>query len=373
MDPFSRIIGTSTAADTIRTLGRRAARVDAPVFITGETGTGKGILARAIHDASARARGPFVQVNCAAISESLFESEFFGHVRGAFTGALQPHRGFFEQAHRGTLFLDEVAELPTTAQAKLLLAIESGDIRRVGAETEFPVNVRIIAATCRDLGNSLDTTSFRRDLYHRLAVFRIHIPALRERMTDIPAIANDALRRAAPRFPSASTWLSEAALETLTGHDWPGNVRELIHALEAALAADDRITPDNLRDILRFTGATCETRPAERRQLRRYSHFGSREEERHKIEAALRACNGNRTHAARMLGMSRNTLLARIYRYQLDHVPSGHGRPAAADASISAAEMRNTVGKRCNGDPGQGPNHCESDSYEDCDMAGEVP
>jgi len=351
MDSFDRIIGTTSATDQIRVLGRRAARVDAPVLITGETGTGKGILARAIHDASARARGPFVQVNCAAVSESLFESEFFGHVRGAFTGALQPHRGFFEQAHRGTLFLDEVAELPATSQAKLLLAIESGDIRRVGAEAAFTVNVRIVSATCRNLASALDAQGFRRDLYHRLAVFRIHIPALRERSADVRSIALDALQRSRTRFPNASTHLSDAALDVLERYHWPGNVRELIHTLEAALAGDDRITADNLRAVLDVT--SWQPAPPLIAETRRYSHFGSHVEERAKIEAALRACNGNRTHAARMLGMSRNTLLGRIYRYALNDVSSSHGNPVTTDASIAAAELRSTVAKRCHGDPGQ--------------------
>ena len=346
MDPFSRIIGTTAAAENLRALGRRAACVDAPVLVTGETGTGKGILARAIHDASERRRAPFVQVNCAAISESLFESEFFGHVRGAFTGALQPHRGFFEQAHRGTLFLDEVAELPTTAQAKLLLSIESGDIRRVGAESAFRVDVRIIAATCRDLASALETGAFRRDLYHRLAVFRIHIPPLRSRVHDIRLIAEEALRRALPRFPNATPHLPEAALDILERHDWPGNVRELIHALEAALARHDRLTPDNLRAAIQLSGLPAPSDPLPAPRTRRYSHFGSYQEERDRIETALRACNGNRTHAARMLGMSRNTLLARIYRYDLDAVPSSHGRPPSTDASMDAAELRNTVENR---------------------------
>lgn len=355
MDSFDRLIGSSTAAEQIRALGRRAARIDAPALLTGETGTGKGILARAIHDASARARGPFVQVNCAAVSDSLFESEFFGHVRGAFTGALQPHRGFFEQAHRGTLFLDEVGELPPPAQAKLLLAIETGEIRRVGAESAFPVDIRIISATCRNLASALDTHGFRRDLYHRLAVLRIHLPALRDRAVDIPDIARDSLRRARTRFPNASTDIPASALDLLESCPWPGNVRELIHALEADLAAHDHISADGLRAIL-ATGATAipeSVSTVATRRPQRYSHFGSREDERVTIEAALRACNGNRTHAARLLGMSRNTLLGRIYRYELDVVPSRHGLSTDTAPFISAPEVRSTVEKRCHGTRGQ--------------------
>src|SRR5688500_4463329 len=160
-DPFERILGTSRAAEAIRTFGRRAAAVDAPVLLLGESGTGKGVLARAIHEASPRAKGPVVAVNCAAIPEALFESEFFGHVRGAFTGAQYAHRGLFEQAHNGTLFLDEVGELPLMAQAKLLTVIEDRIVRKVGAERTSQVNLRVVAATACGLAEAVASGRFR--------------------------------------------------------------------------------------------------------------------------------------------------------------------------------------------------------------------
>src|SRR5688572_5974790 len=178
-DPFEAIIGASRAAEAMRAFGRRAASVAAPVLLLGESGTGKGVLARAIHNASARASKPFVAVNCAAVPESLFESEFFGHVRGAFTGAQYAHKGLFEQAHQGTLFLDEIGELPATAQAKLLTTLEDGAVRRVGGERVSAIDVRIIAATTADVEAATDGRKFRVDLLHRLSILTHTVPALR--------------------------------------------------------------------------------------------------------------------------------------------------------------------------------------------------
>src|SRR5690606_7480901 len=239
-------------AASIRGFGRRAAGVDAPVLLTGESGTGKGMLARAIHEASARARGPFVAVNCAGVPDSLFESEFFGHTRGAFTGAQHAHRGLFEQADRGTLLLDEIGELALPLQAKLLTALEDGEIRRIGGERVIRVDFRLIAATSVDLERAVANGSFRADLYHRLLVLAYRLPALRERGDDIDVFVAELLPRLARRYDRPAPLLDPAAAERLRAAAWPGNVRQLAHALEAAILAADtgRIRVGHLPDSI---------------------------------------------------------------------------------------------------------------------------
>lgn len=321
--PFDAILGCSVAAESIRQFGRRAARVDAAVLLTGESGTGKGLLARTIHAASSRARGPFVAVNCAGVPESLFESEFFGHSRGAFTGAQQSHRGLLEQAHGGTLFLDEIGELALPLQAKLLTAIEDGEFRRLGGERLVRVDARVIAATAVDLARAVHTGAFRRDLYHRLLVLAFRLPALRERDGDIDVFVHHALSRFAERYERPRVRLRGSALARIRGYAWPGNVRELSHALEAAvLACDaDLIEPHHLNfDAAALPAApyhlerAAETgeRPPARRH--RYSYYGSPAEERQRILEVLQRCDGNKTHAAAELGMARNTLREKLRR-----------------------------------------------------------
>ncbi|HEX9107532.1 MAG TPA: sigma-54 dependent transcriptional regulator, partial [Longimicrobiales bacterium] len=347
---FDRFLGASAEADAVREFGRRAAAVDAPVLLAGESGTGKGLLARAIHEASARNRRSFVAVNCAGVPETLFESHFFGHDRGAFTGAQQSHRGLFEQADGGTLFLDEVSELPLSLQAKLLTALEDGEIRRLGSERVVRVSPRLIAAAGCDLLEAVRRRAFRRDLYHRLVVLSCTLPPLRDRPGDVEALAACFLQAAARRYALAPRPFDHAALERLRLHPWPGNVRELAHAVEAALLACDgprillRHLPPGVRDGAASgaplawgvagagsivagsppdaAGAAYEGRvdtrnggdPAALTRARgvRYSFFGNPHEERRRIAAALEACRGNKTRAAEMLGMARNTLRAKL-------------------------------------------------------------
>src|SRR5688572_28246211 len=221
--PMERILGESQAAEAIRAFGRRAAAVDAPVLLLGESGTGKGILARAIHDASRRARHAFVAVNCAAIPEALFESEFFGHVRGAFTGAQYAHKGLFEQAHGGTLFLDEVGELPLVSQAKLLTTIEDRLVRKVGGERTASVDSRIIAATACALQRRVAEGRFRTDLFHRLRILSFTLPPLRNRPGDIAVLAHELLRIFAVRYNRPHAFLDAASHALLAAHSWPGN------------------------------------------------------------------------------------------------------------------------------------------------------
>jgi transcriptional regulator with PAS, ATPase and Fis domain len=298
-DPFERILGNSKAAESIRVFGRRAAAVDAPVLLLGESGTGKGVLARAIHDASPRAKGPLVSVNCAAIPDALFESEFFGHVRGAFTGAQYAHRGLFEQAHNGTLFLDEVGELPLMAQAKLLTAIEDRMVRRIGGERVAEVNVRIIAATARSLDRCVADGSFRQDLYHRLRILCFRIPALRERHDDILELASFFLDAFRARYDRSDVYFADDVMADLESREWPGNIRELANVIEAAVVAA------GCNVILREDLGSASPQ---------MSAPESVEDEAARIRRTLRHFNGNKTRAAAALGMARTTLWQKLRR-----------------------------------------------------------
>lgn len=304
---------------------RRAARSPASILLTGETGTGKTTLARRIHELSKRSRRPFVSVNCAGIPGALFESELFGHERGAFSGALQSRRGLMSAADGGTLFLDEVGELPLPQQAKLLTALDEGHIRPVGSERIRTVDVRVVSATGRELEAAVRDGRFRLDLLHRLAVIRFRLPALREEPRRIGPLARQLLAGLARRYGRpAPPSLSGEALAWLVARRWSGNLRELGHCLEAALVlsgAPARIDRDALEaaappDVV--VGAAGGRPPGETGAVVAppgppVSAPGP--EERDRIVAALRATGGNRTRAARALGMSRSSLRRRIDRY----------------------------------------------------------
>jgi len=314
---FDTILGESEAATAMREFGRRAASVDATVLLTGESGTGKGLLARAIHAASLRSRATLVAVNCASVPETLFESEFFGHVRGAFTGAQQTHRGLLEQADRGTLFLDEIGELALPLQAKLLTVIEDGEVRRLGAERALRVNVRLMAATGVDLGRAVAEGRFRRDLYHRLLVLSYHLPPLRERNGDIELFAHHFLDYFIRRYTRPVRGFDAAALNRLREHAWPGNIRQLANTIESAVLACDgpRIGIRHLA-LAALTELSipdaAELASADRGRRMRYSHYGSSADERKRIQEALLRCHGNKTRAAADLGMARNTLRSKL-------------------------------------------------------------
>lgn len=307
----------------VRAFAARAAEVDAPVLLSGETGTGKTLVARWIHDRSVRRDGPFVAVNCAAIPEGLFESELFGHRRGAFTGADADHPGLFALASGGTLLLDEVAELDPSRQAKLLTALEDGEVRPVGGRRTEPVDVRVVAATSRDLPAAVAAGAFRRDLYHRLALLLWTLPPLRERGDDALLLARRLLRRFGLRHGVSDPVLDEAAAAFIRRHPWPGNVRELAHALEAALilARCGRLGLDDVEAVVRRVGVGpihgVSPTTAAAREGERYAFAGTAEEEREAIRAALARRGGNRTRAARDLGMSRTTLRSRMRKYGL--------------------------------------------------------
>jgi DNA-binding NtrC family response regulator len=310
-DPLS-IVVRSEAMRAVVELARRVAKVDSTVLITGESGTGKERFARFIHEASARAAGPMVAVNCGAITETLLEAELFGHARGAFTGATQDRAGLFEAAAGGTLLLDEVGEVSAAMQVKLLRALQEREIRRVGETRSRPIDVRIVAATNRDLGREVARGAFRQDLYYRLRVVEIAIPALRDRREDVLPLARTLLESAAARMASKVTTLSPAAADRLLRYAWPGNVRELENAMEraVALAGGSRVELEDLpEEVRRAAFAPAEATPGTARPLE--------EIEREHILAVLARNDGNQTRTAEQLQIGTATLYRKLKRYAL--------------------------------------------------------
>ncbi len=312
-----QLIGESAPMQQIRAKIEKLARSQAPVFISGESGTGKEVAARLIHALGPRANKPFVAVNCGAIPENLMESEFFGYKKGAFTGAEADRAGFFQAASGGTLFLDEVAELPMTMQVKLLRALQERRVRRVGGVEEEAVDVRLISASHQDLGRAVEAGRFRHDLYYRLNVIELKMPALRERQEDIPLlVAHIAGRLAAAGQPAPQ--LTPEALAALKRYAFPGNVRELENILERAFALSEAGRID-VAD-LNLTPATAETRPGEGQSgvldlpLQDYLDRVEREA----ILASLAHTGGNKTAAARLLGVTFRSLRYRLERLGLD-------------------------------------------------------
>ncbi|MFZ5479670.1 MAG: sigma 54-interacting transcriptional regulator [Myxococcota bacterium] len=299
-DAFGEMVGRSASMRKAFGMLRRMAAHHAPVLLIGESGTGKELAARAIHEASPRAGRPFVALNCGAITASLFESELFGHEKGAFTGADQKRDGAFQRANGGTLFLDEIGELPEEAQSKLLRALESGEVRRVGgSEPSFP-DVRIVAATNRNLAEAVKTGGFRGDLYFRLAVLAVRLPALRERMEDLPVLADTIGRKIHPELH-----VSPDALEALRGYHWPGNARELRNVLTRAFVMEGP----------RVQASAIVFNPLDGDGPAPPARNAIDEAERDVVMDALKRAGGNRTHAARMLGVARSTLLYKLQRW----------------------------------------------------------
>jgi DNA-binding NtrC family response regulator len=290
----------------------RAAATDATILITGESGTGKELLARRIHSNSPRSEGPFIAVNCAAIPENLAESELLGHEKGAFTGADRRRQGRFEQANGGTLFLDEIGELPEGVQAKLLRVIEDRRVERVGGSSAVTVDVRLVAATNRDLGIEVEGGRFRRDLFYRLNVVAVSVPPLRDRPSDIALLTPVLIDLSAGRLGTPPRAVSGDAMGVLESHSWPGNVRELRNVLERALiaAAGDEIEPGDLPDF-RDTGGPDRGsfQPAARTPL------ALEDREREAILEALEQSDGHRERAAKLLGISVRTLYNRLRQY----------------------------------------------------------
>jgi DNA-binding NtrC family response regulator len=280
------------------------------VLLTGESGTGKELVARGIHRMSGRAS--FVAINCGALPEHLLESELFGHEKGSFTGAERAKPGLLETAHGGTAFLDEVAELPLSLQPKLLRALEYGEIRRIGATEARALDIRIIAATNRDLEEEVRAGRFREDLFWRLNVIHIHIPPLRERPSDIPLLAEQFLASAAQEHPNAPKRISAEAMALLTAYPWPGNARELRNAIQraAVLAAGEELTPEDLPPRIRkAVGLSGLVTGASQRRM------SLRDLEREYVLEVLRQVDGNKTRAAEILGLDRKTLYRKLEEY----------------------------------------------------------
>jgi two-component system response regulator AtoC len=309
------IVGRSPKLAQALALADKVARHPSTVLITGESGTGKELIARHIHDASPRASRPFVAVNCAAIPEALLESELFGHAKGAFTGATTERQGLFEEAHEGTLFLDELGDLPVPLQVKLLRALQEGEVRPVGDNASRSVDVRLVAATARDLESDVAEGKFRADLYYRINVVRIHLPALRERSEDIPELVRHFIERFNRRLGMRVTGAAPAAMRALVEYPWPGNVRELENVVERAMVLTDgpqlgvEQLPTLAAPTTRSDGATS---PLDLSVKRR-----TEELERALIKEALERTRGNRTRAAKLLDLSHRALLYKIRDYGL--------------------------------------------------------
>jgi len=321
-----RLIGTSPQIQAVRRAIREAAGVTATVLVTGPSGSGKEMVARAIHYEGARASRPFVPVNCAAIPESLFESAMFGHRRGAFTGAHESQAGFAEQSSGGTLFLDEIGDIPLAQQVKLLRMLQESEVTPVGASRAVRVDLRVVAATNQDLEVMVRAGRFRQDLYYRINVLRIHLPELRARPGDVGALAEHLLLEIAHEHGTPALGFTEAALETLAAHSWPGNVRELRNVVErAVLAARGRRI--DFRD-LPFTSARPATVSGAAIAA---SAVTLSDVEKAHIEKVLRLCDWNRSAAAKILGIDRRTLFTKIQRHGLVEPPHGGGGRRSED------------------------------------------
>jgi len=322
LEGSAEIVGRSTGIQNVREQIARVATTNATVLITGETGTGKELVARALHKSSSRATKPFIAVNCAALSESLLESELFGHERGAFTGADRAREGLFEAAHQGTLFLDEIAELSTAAQAKLLRVLTDGQVTRVGSTRPRSVDVRVLAATHRDLEARVRENLFREDLYYRVAIFPIAIPPLRQRREDIPELSEVLLQRAAAELKLPRRRLSDDALRLLKEYDFPGNVRELNNVVERAciLAGTDEIGPEAFANLERTRDRSRAGLDAQEAWIESLpdnvdlrAMLSSLEKKL--VERALASAGGAQAEAARRLGLSRSDLSYKLGKY----------------------------------------------------------
>jgi len=317
-------LGHSTAAAGVRDLLERLAPIPlSALVICGETGTGKGLAARILHHAGARAGGPLVEVNCAALPRELLEAELFGHESGAFTGAKARHRGLIEQANGGTLFLDEIGELPLDLQAKLLKAIEDRRIRRLGAEREIEVDVRIIAASNRDLEQQVENGRFRADLFHRLSVFRLTLPPLRERSEDLDDLLPALIEEINARSGRRVTTVPESVRRRLASYDWPGNVRELRNVVErCVLLAEGSVFPErwlHLKQLSETNGAPV-TEVGNGLRLPLDGSLSLDEIEKAVLSSALARNGANVSQTARVLGTTREKLRYRVQKYGLKAV-----------------------------------------------------
>lgn len=316
---FAEVIGRSAGMEHLLEMAALVAPTDATVLITGESGTGKGVIARGIHANSGRREKPLVEVNCAAIPETLIESELFGHEKGAFTGADRQRRGRFSMADGGTLFLDEIGELPLSMQAKLLRVLQNGELQRVGSDVPIPVNVRVITATNRNLEAMVADGSFREDVYYRLNVVTLEVPALRERPEDIPPLVQHFQKRLSERYRKPVRGITPQAMDLLLRYSWPGNIRELENVLERSviLLQGEYISEKELP--LAIQNLAPNDRKDSGRDAREFFFRDAStlvEMERQAVLKALEETGGNKSEAARLLGITRRTLKLKLRKYQ---------------------------------------------------------
>ncbi len=320
----SKLLGNSKAMERLRGQIRKLARSQAPIYISGESGSGKEMVARSIHEQGSRSSGPFVPVNCGAIPSELMESEFFGHKKGAFTGAVENKEGLFKAADGGTLFLDEVADLPLTMQVKLLRAIQEKAVRPVGEQKEIPVDVRILSATHKDLHQLVEEGLFRQDLFYRINVIELKVPSLRERIEDVELLSEHILRLLADECDLPGVSLSKDALKILEGYHFPGNVRELENILERAftLSEEDEIQAEDIH--LPVSDSGDKSGVVSELEVPAFNHEGDNLEhfleniEKQAIEKALEETRWNKTAAAKKLGISFRALRYRLKKLGME-------------------------------------------------------
>ena len=315
---FENIISKNEKMQKIFEIIQKVAHYKSTILITGESGTGKELVARALHYHSDRSQKPFVPVNCGAIPENLLESELFGHIKGAFTDAIRTKKGLFEEADTGTLFLDEIGELPAQLQVKLLRVLQEGEIRRVGDSKPIQVDVRIIAATVKDLTKEVNEGRFREDLYYRLNVLPVHIPPLRERKEDVPLLVNHFLAKNNQNLNKNVKGIDHKALEALMNYPWYGNVRELENTIERAMVLTDKdsIEPENLPMEVQTFQNRVEIAPLDEEECS--IKKAAKVMEMNLIKKALKRTKGNHTHAARLLEISHRALLYKIKEYGIN-------------------------------------------------------
>lgn len=309
---FENIIGSSKNIKEVIDLAQKVSLTDTTVLLTGETGTGKEVFAQAIHYAGKRNHKPFVALNCSAFSKELLESELFGHKAGAFTGAIKDKRGLFEEANTGTIFLDEIGEMDVDLQAKLLRVLETGEFLKIGETKPVHINVRIIAATNKDLQKEIETGHFREDLYYRISVFEIALPPLRERIQDIETLALHFLELFSTKMNKKIKTISPECLEALKRHAWNGNIRELKNVIERSviLSKENELTLDSLP-------AELQGHPIQAREGKQLSAFDLASAEKIHIQKVLNYTNGNKTEAARLLNIALTTLYRKLTEYNI--------------------------------------------------------
>jgi len=319
-EPLGAVIGSSPAMVEVYKTVARVASTTSTVLILGESGTGKELIAKAIHQHSQRAHRPFVAVDCGVLTETLLESELFGHVRGAFTGAVTEKKGVFEEAHGGTCFLDEIGDISTNMQAKLLRVLQEHEIRRVGGKEWMNVDVRVVAATNRNLAELVKKRAFRHDLYYRLNVIALHLPPLRERVADIPALAHYFLRRYSLKNGKAVTTVSDEAMKLLRNYVWPGNIRELENAIERAvtLACYPTLTPEDLpTDVQEGTPADWSADLSQEEQSFFTKTPTLEEVDKRYVQYVLSRTQGNIARAAKILDVDRRSLYRMLERFKI--------------------------------------------------------